>query len=109
MLDVRPAIEYRAGHVPGARSLPFTELVSRIAELPDGLPVVAYCRGPYCVFAPAAVRALRRRGLQAARLEDGFPEWRRAGLPVAVGDEPGDPASRATLRRARGQRGQRNS
>lgn len=89
VLDVRPTAEYRAGHIPGARSVPLAELAAHIAELPDGPPVVAYCRGPYCVFAPAAVRALRRRGVRATRLEDGFPEWRRAGLPVAVGDEPG--------------------
>lgn len=89
VLDVRPGSEYRAGHIAGARSLPLAELPTRIAELPEGLPVVAYCRGPYCAFAPAAVRALRRRGISAVRLEDGFPEWRRAGLPIAVGDEPG--------------------
>ncbi len=89
VLDVRPTPEYRAGHVPGARSVPPGELRSRMFELPEGLPVVAYCRGPYCVLAPAAVRALRARGIEAARLEEGFPEWRRAGLPVAVGDQPG--------------------
>lgn len=89
LLDVRPSPEYRAGHIPGARSVPLGELADRMAELPGGLPVVAYCRGRYCVFAPAAVRALQRRGVHAARLEDGFPEWRRAGLPVAVGQEPG--------------------
>ncbi|MHB8452071.1 MAG: ArsR/SmtB family transcription factor [Mycobacteriales bacterium] len=100
VLDVRPTPEYRAGHVLGARSVPLTELVTRIAELPEGLPVVAYCRGPYCVLAPAAVRELRRRGIQAARLEDGFPEWRRAGLPVAVGDEPGPLPNRGHRRRS---------
>lgn len=89
VLDVRPVVEYRAGHIPGSRSLPLNELAVRMAELPDWLPVVAYCRGPFCVFAPVAVRALRRRGMVAHRLEDGFPEWRRSGLPVAVGDEPG--------------------
>lgn len=89
VLDVRPPAEYRAGHIPGARSLPLVELAARMAELPARLPVVAYCRGPYCVFAPAAVRALQRQGMKAVRLEEGFPEWRRAGLPVAVGDEPG--------------------
>ncbi|MCL4422725.1 MAG: metalloregulator ArsR/SmtB family transcription factor [Actinobacteria bacterium] len=89
VLDVRPAAEYRAGHLPGARSAPLAELASHMASLPGNLPVVAYCRGPYCVFAPAAVRALRLSGIDAARLEDGFPEWRRAGLPITVGDEPG--------------------
>lgn len=101
VLDVRPVVEYRAGHVPGARSVPLAELADRLAELPDGVPVVAYCRGPYCVFAPAAVRVLRTRGIRAARLQDGFPEWRRAGLPVAVGDEPGHlPATSGRRRRA---------
>jgi len=89
VLDVRPAPEYRAGHLPGARSAPLAELASHMVNLPADLPVVAYCRGPYCVFAPAAVRALRLSGIEAARLEDGFPEWRRAGLPITVGDEPG--------------------
>ncbi|MHB1487439.1 MAG: metalloregulator ArsR/SmtB family transcription factor [Acidimicrobiales bacterium] len=100
VLDVRPPAEYRAGHVPGARSVPLGELVAGMAELPPDLPVVAYCRGRYCVFAPAAVRALRGRGFEAARLEDGFPEWRRAGLPVALGDEPGHLPSRAERRRS---------
>ncbi len=99
LLDVRPTPEYRAGHIPGARSLPLAELTTRMAELPEGLPVVAYCRGPYCVFAPAAVRALRRRGIHAARLEDGFPEWRRAGLPVAVGQDRGQLAEPSRRRR----------
>jgi len=89
VLDVRPAPEYRSGHISGARSVPLDQLGAIVDQLPEGLPVVAYCRGPYCVFAPAAVRALRARGIDAARLEDGFPEWRRAGLPVAVGDSPG--------------------
>ncbi len=91
VLDVRPAAEYQAGHVPGARSVPLEDLADLEGEITPGLPVVAYCRGPYCVFAPAAVRALRARGISAARLEDGFPEWRRSGLPVAVGGEPGVP------------------
>lgn len=90
VLDVRPVREYRAGHIPGARSVPLDELPAAIGQLPADIDVVAYCRGPYCVFAPAAVRALRRAGLTAERMEDGFPEWRRAGLPVAVGDDPGE-------------------
>ncbi len=85
VVDVRPLPEYRAGHIPGARSIPFSELACRIAELPRDIPVVAYCRGPYCVFAPAAVRTLRTSGLTAFRLVDGFPEWRRDGLPTEVG------------------------
>ena len=90
VLDVRPVSEYRAGHIPGARSVPLAELPEAIGQLPADIDVVAYCRGPYCVFAPAAVRALRRAGFAAERMEDGFPEWRRAGLPVAVGDDPGE-------------------
>jgi rhodanese-related sulfurtransferase/DNA-binding MarR family transcriptional regulator len=90
VLDVRPVNEYRAGHIPGARSVPLNELPSVIGELPAEIDVVAYCRGPYCVFAPAAVWALRCAGFTAERMEEGFPEWRRAGLPVAVGDEPGE-------------------
>jgi len=85
VLDVRPAAEFLAGHVPGAISLPPAELDDRVTRLPQGDDIVAYCRGPFCVYADDAVRALRRRGLRARRLEDGFPEWRRSGLPVAVG------------------------
>jgi rhodanese-related sulfurtransferase len=99
VLDVRPVVEYRAGHIAGARSVPLAELAAHMAELPAGLPVVAYCRGPYCVFAPAAVRALRRRGVDAICLEDGFPEWRRAGLPVAIGDDLGGPLAGCPSRR----------
>jgi rhodanese-related sulfurtransferase len=87
VLDVRPAAEFLAGHVPGAVSLPPDELRTGVRRLPAAEDVVAYCRGPYCIFADDAVRSLRRRGVPAVRLEDGFPEWRRAGLPVAVGDE----------------------
>jgi rhodanese-related sulfurtransferase/DNA-binding transcriptional ArsR family regulator len=82
LVDVRPPEEYRAGHLPGARSLPLAELRSRLGELPRRGEVVAYCRGPYCVFADDAVRLLRRRGRPARRLEDGYPEWQRADLPV---------------------------
>jgi rhodanese-related sulfurtransferase/DNA-binding HxlR family transcriptional regulator len=85
VLDVRPAVEYAAGHIAGARSLPVAELRRRLRDLPDDTEVVAYCRGPYCVYADDAVRVLREEGFRATRLEDGFPEWRRAGLPVAVG------------------------
>jgi len=87
VLDVRPAAEFLAGHVPGAVSVPPDELRARVRRLPTDDDVVAYCRGSYCIYADDAVRALRRRGVRATRLEDGFPEWRRAGLPVAVGDE----------------------
>jgi rhodanese-related sulfurtransferase len=86
VLDVRPAAEYAAGHIPGALSIPINELGQRLTELPDGTEIVAYCRGPYCVFAHDAVRLLRAHGRTARRLADGMPEWRLAGLPTAVGD-----------------------
>jgi rhodanese-related sulfurtransferase len=85
VVDVRPTAEFVAGHVPGARSMPVDELPAQLATLPAEVEVVAYCRGPYCVFADDAVRLLRRRGRQARRLEDGFPEWRAASFPVEVG------------------------
>jgi rhodanese-related sulfurtransferase len=91
VLDVRPAAEFLAGHVPGAVSVPPDELGSRVRRLPAADDVVAYCRGSYCIFADDAVRTLLGRGVRAVRLEDGFPEWRRAGLPVAVGDETAAP------------------
>jgi rhodanese-related sulfurtransferase/DNA-binding HxlR family transcriptional regulator len=84
VLDVRPDAEYRAGHIPGARSVPPAELRRSLAALPKDTEVVAYCRGPYCVYADDAVRELDRRGYRARRLEDGYPEWKRAGLPVAA-------------------------
>ncbi len=85
VLDVRPEPEFSAGHIAGARSVPIGVLRKHLKALPAGTEVVAYCRGPYCVYADDAVRELRRRGFTASRLEDGFPEWRRAGLPVASG------------------------
>jgi rhodanese-related sulfurtransferase len=85
VIDVRPAEEYAAGHVPGAVSIPLPELEQRLGELPTGVEIVAYCRGPYCVLAPEALTTLRARGFRARRLEDGFPEWRLAGMPVEVG------------------------
>jgi rhodanese-related sulfurtransferase/DNA-binding transcriptional ArsR family regulator len=84
VLDVRPAEEHRAGHIPGAVSIPVGELHRRLRELPTDREVVAYCRGPYCAYAHEAVAALREHGLEARRLEDGLPEWRAAGLPVTV-------------------------
>ena len=84
VLDVRPEREYRAGHVAGARSAPLSELETLAATLPRRREIVAYCRGPYCVYADDAVRLLRSRGLKARRLDVGYPEWRRAGLPVEV-------------------------
>ncbi|CAA7617092.1 metalloregulator ArsR/SmtB family transcription factor [Magnetospirillum sp. SS-4] len=82
LLDVRPPEEYAAGHLPGAINIPLKELQRRLGELPDGAEVVAYCRGPYCVLAFEAVASLRECGRAARRLQDGFPEWRLAGLPV---------------------------
>lgn len=83
VLDVRPEAEYAAGHVRGAISIPVGDLKSRLGEIADGAEVVAYCRGPYCVYADDAVRLLSKKGFRAARLEDGFPEWADARLPVA--------------------------
>ena len=82
LLDVRPKAEFRSGHIAGARSVPISELQRTLRALPKDGEVVAYCRGPYCVYADDAVRELRRRGYSARRLEDGFPEWKRAGLSV---------------------------
>ena len=85
VLDVRPEPEYRAGHITGAISLPVEEIARRLRTIPKDRQVVAYCRGPFCVYADDAVRELRRRGYRAARLDDGYPEWDRAGLPVEAG------------------------
>jgi rhodanese-related sulfurtransferase len=87
VIDVRPTAEYAAGHIVGAVSIPIDRLARQLRALPPYVDVVAYCRGPYCVFADNAVRLLRRRGRRARRLEDGFPEWRRAGLPVTSNTE----------------------
>lgn len=88
VLDVRPAEEYRAAHIAGAVSVPLKELETRLARLPKDREIVAYCRGPYCVLAPEAVKMLRSRGYRAAVLGDGVSEWRARGLPVAEGDTP---------------------
>src|SRR5215467_12288759 len=84
VLDVRPAAEYAAGHITGALSVPVTELRRHLRALPADADIVAYCRGPYCVYADEAVQELTRLGFRARRLIDGFPEWKRAGLPVAA-------------------------
>jgi len=84
LLDVRPSAEYEAGHIAGARSAPIAEFRRHLRALPPDVDVVAYCRGPYCVYADEAVLELNRRGFRARRLIDGFPEWKRAGLPVAA-------------------------
>jgi len=82
VLDVRPEDEFALGHLPGALNIPLAALEQRLAELPTGREVVAYCRGPYCVLSFEAVAALRARGYPVHRLEDGYPEWKAAGLPV---------------------------
>lgn len=82
VLDVRPPDEYAAGHLPKAVNIPLRELSRRLQEIPRGREVVAYCRGPYCVLAFEAVALLRGRGFKIRRLEDGYPEWKAAGLPV---------------------------
>jgi rhodanese-related sulfurtransferase/predicted transcriptional regulator len=81
LVDVRPHEEYAAGHIEGARSIPIDELGKRLAELPADREVVAYCRGPFCAYAHEAVRTLETAGRTARRLEEGWPEWRLAGLP----------------------------
>ena len=89
ILDTRPAAEYVAGHIPGAISVPVSELQRRLQTLAKDKDYVAYCRGPYCVYADRAVELLRAKGRRARRLRDGFPEWRAAGLPVVTGVEAG--------------------
>jgi rhodanese-related sulfurtransferase len=85
VLDVRPEDEFQQGHLPGALNIPLAQLERRLAELPPDREIVAYCRGPWCVLSFEAVAALRQRGFQARRLEDGFPEWKVAGLPIGPG------------------------
>jgi rhodanese-related sulfurtransferase/DNA-binding transcriptional ArsR family regulator len=82
VLDVRPGDEFALGHLPGAVNIPLQALEARLSELDPSQEIVAYCRGPYCVLSYEAVAALRARGFKVRRLEDGFPEWRAAGLPV---------------------------
>lgn len=82
LLDVRPTVEFDAGHLPGARSTPLDVLKRELGALPRSRRIVAYCRGPYCIHATAAVRLLRAHGFDARRMEDGVPEWRARGLPV---------------------------
>jgi rhodanese-related sulfurtransferase/DNA-binding transcriptional ArsR family regulator len=84
VLDVRPSEEYRAGHIPGAVSVPLKELKSQLSKLPRGREIVAYCRGPYCVLAKEAVSFLKAKGFNARRMESGIPDWRAMGLPVVT-------------------------
>jgi rhodanese-related sulfurtransferase len=83
VVDVRPVEEYKAGHITGARSIPVSELRSRLQELPRSRRIVAYCRGPHCVFADEAVELLASKGYKAVRLESGFPEWKLQGYPIS--------------------------
>ena len=82
VIDTRPEVEYEQGHIAAARSVPVGKLRRELAELPRDVEVVAYCRGPYCVFSDEAVRLLHRHGFKARRLSEGFPEWRAAGYPI---------------------------
>jgi rhodanese-related sulfurtransferase/biotin operon repressor len=88
LIDVRPELEYRAGHIPGALSVPVEKLATVLRTLPHDKAIVAYCRGPFCLFSHEAVRKLRKKGFQARRLKFGLPDWRFAGLPVEIG-QPG--------------------
>jgi len=88
VLDTRPSNEYAAGHIPGALSVPVENLQKELRQLPRDREYVAYCRGPYCVYADRAVEILSSHGRRARRLREGFPEWRAAGLPVETGDSP---------------------
>jgi rhodanese-related sulfurtransferase len=85
ILDTRPEREYEAGHIAGAISMPVADLRRRLKDLPRNKEYVAYCRGPYCVYADQAVELLRAKGRRARRLSEGFPEWRSAGLPIELG------------------------
>jgi rhodanese-related sulfurtransferase len=87
VIDVRPELEFEQGHISSARSVPVENLKRRLAELPRDLEVVAYCRGPYCVYSDEAVRLLHRHGFRARRLDEGFPEWRAAGYPVETREQ----------------------
>lgn len=87
VLDVRPVEEYNAAHIPGALSIPLKELELHLSELPRDQEIVAYCRGPYCVLSVQAVAILRNKGFHAVRLEEGIPDWRAMGFPVAVCEE----------------------
>lgn len=98
VLDVRPVEEYNAGHIAGALSIPLRELKARIKEIPRSREIVAYCRGPYCVLAVAAVEALRKAGVKARRLHEGFPDWRAAGLPVELPAGTGTAAGKKQAR-----------
>ena len=101
VVDVRPREEYEAGHIPGALSLPVAELKARLRELPKSREVIAYCRGPYCVYSLEAVQLLRKHGYRARRADEGLPEWRIGGLPVERGGGPALAAAPARVRAKR--------
>lgn len=82
VLDVRPSEEYKNGHIPGALSIPLSQLRNRLIEIPQDHKIVAYCRGPYCVLSTEAIEILRDAGIEVVRLKEGLPEWKEAGLPV---------------------------
>jgi rhodanese-related sulfurtransferase len=109
LLDVRPALEYQQGHIAGARSIPVDQLDLRLLDLNPAQEVVAYCRGPYCVFADEAVALLRARGFTARRYAEGYPDWAAAGLPIECepveGAETASPSMRTTRRRRSASRG----
>ena len=94
VIDVRPEVEYEQGHIPSARSLPVQNLKRRLAELPRDIEIVAYCRGPYCVYSDEAVRLLHEHGFKARRLSEGFPEWRAGGYPIEV-EQPEEEVAKA--------------
>ena len=94
VIDVRPEVEYEQGHISSARSLPVQNLKRRLAELPRDIEIVAYCRGPYCVYSDEAVRLLHEHGFKARRLSEGFPEWRAAGYPIEV-EQPEEEVAKA--------------
>jgi rhodanese-related sulfurtransferase/DNA-binding transcriptional ArsR family regulator len=91
ILDARPAREFAAGHIAGALSVPVEKLQQRLHELPKSKEYVAYCRGPYCIYADRAVEILRANGRRARRLVDGFPEWKAAGLPIEIDEGGAEP------------------
>jgi rhodanese-related sulfurtransferase/DNA-binding transcriptional ArsR family regulator len=104
ILDARPANEYLAGHIAGAISVPIDDLQNRLRALPTDKEYVAYCRGPYCVYADRAVELLRKSRRRARRLAEGFPEWRAAGFPIEQGDAPARQPRRLSPDRARTRR-----
>ncbi len=98
IVDTRPSSEYMAGHIPGALSIPVDDLQRRLNELTKSREYVAYCRGPYCIYADRAVEILRANGRRARRLVEGFPEWRSAGFPVSLGKQKGTLSASRSLR-----------